>query len=786
MNEKLPTNPFAREPKTALRTLSGRSSEIAQLNYCYQLTANGQSNHCALIGPRGVGKSSLILSSKELASAQNLLVVNIDLNLDKVKTLTIFWKELYVSLCSTAAKYDCWGGKDGDEYEQVVRNLCGQNLRGPLQLPRFWNDGVCPDTVIKEDLATIFGALTEKGFQGILVCIDEADCLSIDVSLLQSLRNVFQATRAISLVLAGTAKIFSQIAEIFSPIPRQFHKIEVLAFPHWSEIQSLTNNALGGIAASVGPDINTIMDLYRITGGDPSEILLYCHEMYKEVELGNTDRMSLNHRVYGAVFQEFRKFTTDDARKIAERLEVLSTTYIPRRDWLRNASLDVEENTNLRIALIELDEGKQLALSEIEKIRSDVKASYEHLYYEGVTSDPRALVMNDAACIRGLWQSLVRLNSGDEWEWRDGSFYELLLFDIQKILTQKTGAVSVIFSSPIDVNSSEFDDDRIFEILACKPEQADDIAEAVKSVVSFAFVKQQTSQRLSKTKVATFHQTSETLFLLGEAFNKQKKSILRIPVTMEVGTLTATKFLTYFDSKDPNDELQQVRSFIEQRNGIFQQHNITICLGKPAMYKVPDFNHMRHLIAKLGILVEIQPREELEKGIKQFTEGNIKDATTTFEGLLRFANLPFTKNNLAFCYIHLGELEKAEALLEKLLKTNRKNLFVHNLAIVKYLKGDVNSAKAILEDEWANFSAWSDTALLMNVISERGLLEIWQDVPVAVGIVLTMQNLGVISKEESNSILTSNGINFDRSQIRVLSLQNHPKDDTTGDTVSTR
>ena len=60
--------------------LAGRSSELAELEYHYRLTAAGQSPHIALIGARGVGKSSILQSSKEVAKDLDLLAVSREMN----------------------------------------------------------------------------------------------------------------------------------------------------------------------------------------------------------------------------------------------------------------------------------------------------------------------------------------------------------------------------------------------------------------------------------------------------------------------------------------------------------------------------------------------------------------------------------------------------------------------------------------------------------------------------------------------------------------------------------
>ena len=76
MKERL-LNPYTLGPIKKRDRLAGRSTELKELEYYLRLAQAGQSPHVALIGPRGIGKTSLLLAAAELARAHSLLPVSI-------------------------------------------------------------------------------------------------------------------------------------------------------------------------------------------------------------------------------------------------------------------------------------------------------------------------------------------------------------------------------------------------------------------------------------------------------------------------------------------------------------------------------------------------------------------------------------------------------------------------------------------------------------------------------------------------------------------------------------
>jgi hypothetical protein len=73
---------------------------------------------------------------------------------------------------------------------------------------------------------------TKQTKSGAVIMLDEGDALSRNEKLLHVLRNAFQEIRNIAFVIAGSAKLATQVGDVFSPVPRFFRKIELGPYPN--------------------------------------------------------------------------------------------------------------------------------------------------------------------------------------------------------------------------------------------------------------------------------------------------------------------------------------------------------------------------------------------------------------------------------------------------------------------------------------------------------------------------------------------------------------------------
>ncbi len=214
---KLPPNPYELSPIKKLEDLAGRARERKTIRYYLNLTASGQSPHLALIGQRGVGKTSLLNAAESIAKDLKLLPVRLDMNELKAKSPGRFWHDLYQTLALCMAKAGCWGGRNGAIYSELLRMMHarqpGSLEKAVMQIPYVFSchqgsidSFECPDALVVNDFEACLDELQSNGFTGIALLIDEADCLGKNVPLLRTFRNIFQVVERCSLLLAGAQK----------------------------------------------------------------------------------------------------------------------------------------------------------------------------------------------------------------------------------------------------------------------------------------------------------------------------------------------------------------------------------------------------------------------------------------------------------------------------------------------------------------------------------------------------------------------------------------------------
>lgn len=316
---------------------SGRSHELSEIEYYLDLAATGPDpEHIALIGPRSTGKSSLLYRVSEFAEARKYLPVMIVLNNSTVQNPFFFFRQLTDEIMTKGVrKHDFYGGQFEDVYgvyrlqmDAKEVNVNRNHVR--LGFPAIYigaekagfKDAV-PQNALITDLQELWEEGKRHGLLKLAVLIDEANELSKNVILLQLIRNVFTTLPGYQLVLSGTDEMFSQMEDAYSPIPRNFHSIRVGAFSSVAETADC-------ILRPLPPEDRwrvrreTVEDIHRLSGGQPYEIRLVSHFMYRHYEeQEDADYIHLDVPVFEKVAAELRGLQSTQRRDAIARLRSL-------------------------------------------------------------------------------------------------------------------------------------------------------------------------------------------------------------------------------------------------------------------------------------------------------------------------------------------------------------------------------------------------------------------------------------------------------------------------------
>lgn len=313
-------NPYDfRNPVPGDRQLASREAEAAEIKASLESTALGSPVNVALVGERAAGKTSLLNRATTIAEASNLLAVRVDLDEDLVKTPFAFFKAVFEACVQTLVRIGHFSGDD----DRLVAWERALYARVPIEKPALlkfeWlvspatpSDDV-PVALIREDMETLAGFARDAGRQGICLLIDEGDLLAIKGSILQRLRNLFQSHIGWSLVIAGTKDMFAEISDVFSPIPRQFVRIDVGPFPDFDQVYRCVRQPLAPYLAALKkaellPNFLVVFDIAEITGSRPYEINLVCYHLWERLRAGSQSTFAPSVEVLDQVMTELRQF----------------------------------------------------------------------------------------------------------------------------------------------------------------------------------------------------------------------------------------------------------------------------------------------------------------------------------------------------------------------------------------------------------------------------------------------------------------------------------------------
>jgi hypothetical protein len=333
----------------------------------------------------------------------------------KAKSPGRFWHYLYQSLALSMVKEGCWGGKQGAIYAELLRMLHarqpGSLEKAVMQIPYVFSchqgsidTFECPDALVVNDFNACLTELSTKRLCGIALLIDEADCIGKNVPLLQMFRNIFQTVEHCSLVLAGTEEVFPALSEVFSPIPRQFHRVDVKPFARWTDTMELVVRPIPKeLVETVAPKVSVLRELHDLCSGAPDEIQLYCHHMYRSFEDGSSERMNLSPQVFREVLRAYRSNSSSaNVDAVLNAIERLPDKLLFQSKWLSRRCLTLEENIRVSVLIRELKEDQPLSPEERANVASKMTAGYRTLFEAGIIEIDNCIRLSGAPLSAGF------------------------------------------------------------------------------------------------------------------------------------------------------------------------------------------------------------------------------------------------------------------------------------------------------------------------------------------------------------------------------------------------
>lgn len=725
----LPPNPFKRSPIRNLDHLAGRTQEQKTIRYYLNLTASGGNPHLALIGQRGVGKTSLLNSAESMARELELLPVRLDMNELKAQSPGRFWHDLYQTLALSMVKVGCWGGEQGRIYADLLRMI---NSRQPgeiesavIQIPYLFSchqgdidSFECPDSLVVNDFNICLTELKKKEMKGIVLLIDEADCLGKNIALLQMFRNIFQAIEGCSLTLAGTEAVFPSLSEVFSPIPRQFHRIDVKSFAQEFDTAELVHRAIKDADNRIRPDFGVIRELHTLCGGAPDEIQLYCHHMYRSVEDGTTKSMVFAPQVFREVLGEYRANTPANIEAVLNAIERLPDKLLFESRWVSRRNLTLEENIKISVLYRELKRGIALSTEERAEIAEELTEGYRMLFNSGITTVDTRIQLVGTPLTAGFWKSFVEVERSKRWSWNDDSFKENLQHPI-------INAVREVCGSNV----------------------------AVTPRVGNNMIEKLTALRAGEEALVSDDSLGD--LIITWALGNERNATHAVDVEFQMdSTAGKTLFaLRVIEGSEKTVQRELIDEWLETYHTLLASNQITLVLTEFVRWALPTKEEVRRLNQDIGgqMLDAFLGPSEMSQAVSKFEGGDIQGCMDMFEKMLEKEEDPRARNNLGFCQILTGNIPDGLKNATTAATSNGEPLFILNKGIAQFLSGKESTGKETLREALSQVRSSSEPNEAMFVLvlhSLRVEVQSHKGIPLDVAILLNLFRMGDLEYTE--------------------------------------
>lgn len=317
----------------------GRKKEMDEIKYYLDhAKAAPRPINVALLGERAAGKTSVLNMTQIEAERRGFLAVRVDLDEDDATSHMAFFFKLFDAILATACGAGAFGGRTGKTYEAYLDMVSAYSVPEdktfcpfsfPLQYAKAMAVGNenarVSDTTFKSDLAEMRDELNRPA----VILFDEGNVLAKSQTHLEKLRNIFMNTPGFMLVLTGTPDLFPVMDEVFSPIIRQFKKVQIGRFENREETKDCIRKPLEKIGISDAEDIfdfetyRDVREIHDFTGGKPYEVQLLCHVLFRRVQQKRAKKMKLNLSVLEEARSELESTQDVSARPILNKIRGL-------------------------------------------------------------------------------------------------------------------------------------------------------------------------------------------------------------------------------------------------------------------------------------------------------------------------------------------------------------------------------------------------------------------------------------------------------------------------------
>lgn len=332
----------------------GRKDELDEVTYSLKEVGKG-ARPCslAIIGERASGKTSFLNMIAARAEQAGFCVVRLALDSGDTRNDIQFFFKLFDAILMAACDRGAFGGLAGRTYGAYRDMVDGyqttedDGLRTfifPMQYARAMSTGRCDTALSDTGFARDMQAIQAELGSCIVVLLDECDVLAGSRPHLEKLRNILMDSSGYMLVLSATPAFFPAMDSVFSPIARQFRRIQLRPWTDHESTRTCIVNSLEAIGIEDpdtlfdSKDIANVLEIHELSGGSPYETQLVCHYMFRRVQDQKTARMELTLDVLDDVRRHLESTQDVSAKPVISAVRRLRRESLEALDALCSCS----------------------------------------------------------------------------------------------------------------------------------------------------------------------------------------------------------------------------------------------------------------------------------------------------------------------------------------------------------------------------------------------------------------------------------------------------------------
>lgn len=287
----------------------GRENELKEFSSCLNSTIQKSPMSMAIVGNRGIGKSSFLAKCEQMAKEIDCITIRfsaIEGSFESIENICEYILMQIQNEIMRRSKLELLKRKTRDfftdfhfkiSYEQFGFELKRGGKRSVLQ------------SLFREKLSEIWKNL-EGNCKGVVILIDEAEIIESVTGALMFLREVFsrlgEEKSSYMLVLSGKLAFPDQMTEKFSPLARFFHPVPLYNFSK-QEADLLLRTKLK--QTKIKPTEDFLQRIYEESEGHPYVLVAIAFVIYDNLPEKNS-AITLEH--YQAIKPKITSYLNAD------------------------------------------------------------------------------------------------------------------------------------------------------------------------------------------------------------------------------------------------------------------------------------------------------------------------------------------------------------------------------------------------------------------------------------------------------------------------------------------